>query len=362
MGRILTGFAAALAVLTVWCANSTSLGTKALPLSQAAPATGNVLLRHLENSGAALVNGTLYVWQQTNPVGIAGRTKLMRVNPVNGRVLVTRQLGLVGIGYWSSGSMVSADGWLWVAGVPQGKADGLGGWLLKLQPQTLAVKSRIYLSGAGTAPHVVLAGGWLWVCVGDRLYRISPHSGRITVKISLGGANSSDMSSSATGQQILVSEANDGIGAIELRSATTGALVDSTSPADLGVFAPTLSQVVDGGVWLSQATGMMGHIERLDASTLSPTPISLPSAAGDATNDITAEVLAGVLYVQQLGGGPDLNYCGDPTTGQIRAPLELPSDATLLTASATYLYYIPDSGSPKGQELARRAINPLCLG
>jgi hypothetical protein len=351
-------------MLTVGCTSSPSHGPKALPVAQATSATGTVLLRHLDNAGAAFVDGTLYVWQQSNPVATAGRTELMRVNPVNGRVMATRQLGLVGVGSWSPGSMVAADGWLWIAGVSEGKADGLGGWLLRLQPKTLVVQSRIHLSGLGTPPKAVLAGGWLWVCAGDRLYRISPRSNHITAKISLGDAESSDVTSSATGNQLLVSEEDEsnGIGAIELRNAASGALVDSTNPAILGVNAPSLSQVVDGGVWLSQSTGMMGYIERLDVSTLSPTPISLPFPIGHSTNGISAEVFAGVLYVQQRDGGPDLNYCGDLTTGQIRAALALPSDATLLTASATYLYYILDPGTQKGQGLARSAINPLCLG
>jgi hypothetical protein len=321
MRGFLIGFATALAVLAAGCASSTSLGTKALPASQSAPATGKVLLRHLENSGAALVDGTLYVWQQTNPVGISGRTELMRVNPATGRVRATSQLGLVGIGSWSPGSMVIADGWLWISGIPEGKANGLGGWLLRLQPQTLAVKSRIYLPGSGTAPKVALAERLLWVSVGDRLYRISPQSGRVTAKISLGNANSSEVTSTATGGQILVSEANDGFGAIELRDAATGALLDSTTPAVLGVNAPILSQVFDGGVWLSQATGMMGYIERLDASTLSPTPMNLPFPFGDSTNGITAEVFAGVLYVGRTPGDPIA------TTAETRPParFEVPS-------------------------------------
>ncbi|HUY10356.1 MAG TPA: hypothetical protein VMW80_13110 [Candidatus Dormibacteraeota bacterium] len=39
--------------------------------------------------------------------------------------------------------------------------------MLRLQPQALAVKSRTFLPELGFSPTMALAGGWLWVEVGD---------------------------------------------------------------------------------------------------------------------------------------------------------------------------------------------------
>ncbi len=162
---------------------------------------------------------------------------------------------------------------------------------------------------------------------------------------------------------LIVTEAENGFGTIQSRNPTTGALILATKPGILGVTAPTLSEVSGGGVWLSVATGMQGYLERVEVSTLRPTPLSLPYP-GDASNGISAEIMAGVLYVQQIAGGPTRNYCGNPSTGQMFAGLGLGPAATVLAADSTDLFYVPVVSYvgpvARGEELVAMPINAKC--
>jgi len=152
-----------------------------------------------------------------------------------------------------------------------------------------------------------------------------------------------------------------GVGTIDPRSATTGALIESSKPIVFGVFAPRISQLVDGTAWLSDSSGMGGYVERLDASTLGATPMTLPLLPENATNQISAQVFSGVLYIEGPGGGTDFNDCGDAATGQLLAPLRLPESLILVTADATDLFYLRGVSLSTHEELARAPRSQLCL-
>ena len=141
-----------------------------------------------------------------------------------------------------------------------------------------------------------------------------------------GGEIESDVTASSDGGTLIVSEANSGVGTLQRRDPSTGALLAS-APTN-GVIAPVLVDIVSGGVWISQPTGMMGYIERLDTTTLRaagpPSPDGDSATDIEGSNGIRASLWDGELWVTNAGGGAQRNYCADPATGQRRATSPLP--------------------------------------
>ncbi len=286
----------------------------------------------------------------------------MRVNPMTGMILAKARLGGLGLGP-SPNQLLIANGWLWVVATgfeeagPTAKVS-----LLRLQPDFLQVKGQTQLAGGGIGyPSVAAAGGGIWVADIGTLYRVSPSTGAVITKIGLAKANQSQVSTDQAGEVLIVSEAQNGFGAIQSRNPVTGSLIISTKPEPIGVTAPNLSEVTEGGVWLSVATGMMGYIQHLDVATLRPTSITLPfTTLGGASNGISAQIMGGALYVQQDAGGPSHNYCGNLTTGQMLAPLGFEPGAVVLTANSTHLFYVPTQVSQRTNELIRASIDARC--
>ena len=315
----------------------------------------------LENPGATFIGNNLYVWQQVSPLGAPVRSELMRVNPMTGVILAKAPLGGLGLGP-SPNQLLIANGWLWVVatGFEAGTTAKVS--LLRLQPDTLQVKGQTQLAGGGLGyPSVVAAGGGIWVADIGTLYKVSPSTGVVITKIGLAKANQSQVATDQAGEVLIVSEAQDGFGAIQSRNPVTGSLIISTKPGPIGVTAPTLSEVTEGGVWLSVATGMMGYIQHVDVATLRPTPMTLPfTTLGGASNGISAQIMGGALYVQQNAGGPSHNYCGNLTTGQMLAPLGLGPGAVVLTANSTHLFYVPTQVSQRTNELMSAGIDARC--
>ena len=315
----------------------------------------------LENPGATFIGNNLYVWQQVSPLGAPVRSELMRVNPMTGMTLAKAPLGGLGLGP-SPNQLLVANGWLWVvaAGLEAGPTAKVS--LLRLQPDTLQMKGQTQLAGGGLGyPSAAAAGGGIWVADIGTLYKVSPSTGAVIIKIGLAKANQSQVSTDQAGEVLVVSEAQNGFGAIQSRNPVTGSLIISTKPEPIGVTAPNLSEVTEGGVWLSVATGMMGYIQRLDVATLRTTPMTLPfTTLGGASNGISAQIMGGALYVQQNAGGPSHNYCGNPTTGQMIAPLGLGPGAVVLAANSTHLFYVPIQVSLRNNELASAGIDARC--
>ncbi len=376
----LVGVAAALVLSATACAAPTSHGSPSGPVSASSQSPGapspfptpigHVLWTPLENPGAALIDNTLYVWQQIRSLASPVHTEvmLMRIDPTTGQVLAEVALGSFGLGP-SSNQLLVANGWLWVSATEAGAGPTAQSALLRFQPDTLQADGRTLLPGGGAPGYesAAAAGGWIWVADGGSLYKVSPSTGAVITTIGLGNADQSQVATDQAGGVLIVSEAQDGFGAIESRNPVTGSLIISTKPGPIGVTAPKLSEVTGGGVWLSVATGMMGYIQRLDVATLRPTPLALPfSNSGGATNGIFAQILGGVLYVQQNAGGPSRNYCGNPSTGQLLAPLGLGSYATVLTANSTHLFYVVPNlahfgqDTSHGEQLVSLSINARC--
>lgn len=313
------------------------------------PPTHAALLRGLDMPDAYAAGGRLYVAARVMPPVNWFRSELMRVDPISGRVYATRQLDS------TFDQALLAHGVLWIT-TSWSTRTGLGrSWLWRLDPRTLAVRSRramSKLSRSGGFASMAIAGGWLWLASANQLDRISLSEGSVTRRIEV--SQVAAVGASPSGQTLLVSEGR-ARSYVERRSPRTGALL-ARSRVFEGVTAPYIGGIVDGGAWISQSGGMMGYVLRLNLATLR---ISTGSPRPTGTNGIRAQLIGGVLWVSQLAGGPQRNYCGDLRSGVSRAPVKLPAWGQFLTADSTSVYYVPDANHRR-QELDREAIDPRC--
>ena len=252
---------------------------------------------------AATAAGLYVAWQVSRP-GSVVRSELARVDAATGRVEAARYLGA------AFEQAVLAAGALWVA-------TAIGSFsaaqtLLRLNPDTLEVTGRWRVGTGGerlgVAHLLVVAGGGLWVAGGNRLLHLSLPDGTITASIALRGAASSDLSANAAGTVLVVGEAaSGGRGAVQRRDPVTGALLASFPM--MGVTAPTVAGPVGSAVWVSEASGMMGYVQRLDAATMTAQGSACQeggttSTCVEGTNDVTASLAGGLLWVTQIAGGP----------------------------------------------------------
>jgi hypothetical protein len=309
---------------------------------------------------AATAAGLYVAWQLSRP-GDAVQSELARVDAATGRVEAARYLGA------AFEQAIVAAGALWVA-TATGSAM-TAQVLLRLNPDTLTPTGRWQI-GTGDGPHwamqlLVVAGGGLWVADGNRLLRLSLPGGTMTASIALPGAASSDLSANAAGTVLVVGEADSGgRGAVQRRDPVTGALLASFPL--IGVAAPAVAGPIGSVVWVSEATGMMGYVQRLDAATMTDEGSACqeggtPSTCVEGTNDVTARLAGGLLWVTQIAGGNARNYCADPFTGRTIAPLELPQaaqDQVLAITPDRIFYAAPGPGAD--QYLRQEAIPSAC--
>jgi len=329
--------------------------------ASSAPSRGGrqVLLRHLLNPHAYAAGGALYVAQQVTPPGGRVLSELIRVDPVSGRVHAVRRLGS------AFDQALLADGALWVS-----TTRGRTSWLWRLDPASLDVRSREVLPGSGpddgTVGGLAVAGGWLWGGNADRLDRVSLASGEVTAALPIPRAEGIGVAADPLGRLLLVSE-GQGLARLQRRDPHTGALLAS-SPIFAGVTKPYIGGIFDGEAWISEAGGMMGYAERVHVDDLAAARYpSISSAARggvspllNATNGIRVVVSDGILWVTQVAGGPQRNYCGNPVSGQPRAALGLPAQSWLLAVGPTDFYYINGGATGTLGELVRAPIDPRC--
>jgi hypothetical protein len=310
---------------------------------------------------AVTATGLYVAWQVSRP-GSVVRSELARVDAASGRVEAARPLDA------AFEQAVLAAGALWVA-ASTGSAPAAQ-TLLRLNPDTLQLTGRWRV---GTGPGqdwagqlLVAAGGGLWAAGGNRLLHLSLPGGKVTASIALPGAASSDLSANAAGTILVVGEADSGgRGAVQRRDPATGALLASYPM--LGVSAPAVAGPIGSAVWVSEATGMMGYVQRLDAATMTAAGSACQedgastSTCVEGTNDVTARLAGGLLWITQIAGGTARNYCADPFTGRKIAPIELPQptqDEVLAITPHRIFYASP--GPRVGQYLRQEAIPSAC--
>ena len=341
-----------LAIAIAGCGQPSPAPATASPRAPAAatPAASSPLLPHgrviagsLAGPDLAITTTGIYLAWFASPPASGVRTELARIDGASGRIVAARHLGPV---YFDQA--VAAGGSLWVA-----TSSGAGETLVRLDPRTLAVTGRRPVGGGGNqgfSGHVLaVSGGGLWVAGGDRLLRLSVPAGAVTASLPLPAAATSQVAADSPGTVLVVAETTStGSGILQRRDPATGALL-ATSPAVPGVTGLFVGGVVGSGVWVSNATGMMGYAERFDARTLVPSP----GTRVEGTNGITVQVADGLAWVSPGAGGPGLGFCADPSSGRVLARLMLPQPDRLLAIGPGQLFYAapaPDESECVEQE------------
>jgi len=316
------------------------------------------LRRPLRSPQVAVTAAGVYVAWQVPAHGSIVHSELARVDMATARIEAVRRLGTV----FDDG--MAAAGELWVT-----SSSTTGETLLRLNPDTLTVTGRWRVGTAGgagwDAQGLAVAGGGLWVAGGNRLLHLSLPGGRVMATIALAGAASSDLSSNAAGSILLVGEADSGgRGAVQRRDPVTGALL--ASHPMLGVAAPAVAGPAGSSVWVSEATGMMGYVQRLDVTSMTAASDCeegrTTATCVEGTNAITARLANGLLWISQPVGGNTRNYCADPASGRELAPLRLPqpNQDEVLAISAHRIFYA--APGPKASQYVRDEPIPAACG
>ena len=318
--------------------------------------------RPLLNPRVTITHASVFVAWEVSPPGTADvRSDLARVDAATGRIEARLQVtGFVA-------QVLEAGGSLWVT-TEAGSMPGIE-TLLELTPETLLVTGQRRLGVGGefawAAQTLAVAGHSLWVAGGNRLTRLSLSTGKVTASIVLPRAASSDVSANAAGTVLVVGAADsEGRGTVQRRNAATGALLAS-HPVE-GVTAPVVAGPVGLAVWMSEATGMMGYVQRLTATSMRPASGTCPegrmtTTCVPGTNGITARVADGLLWVTQDNGGRQRNYCADPVSGHPLAPITLPQpaeDMVLAIAPQAIFYAAP--GPRADQYLRQEPLPDAC--
>lgn len=306
------------------------------------PATGVHWVRRSWDAVADTKAGLFLAWQTSSPGSLAVTDDLARASRQTGAILAHRQVP------GSVGSILAAAGSLWVTTSRWSSATAGRFKLWRLDPRSLALRGSTWVSGSS----MVVAGGHLWLAGGSRLERVDLASGAVTARLALSGQSWADVGTDEAGSVLLVGVADgEGGGHVERRSPYDGALL-AKSAALSGVASPDVGAVIDGQIWLSESTGMMGYVQRYRLSTLGPAgrPCVEGADSGSCTqgtNGIRARVANGLVWITDPPGGPRRNACIDPATGRHLAPLPLTGADELMAIGARHLYVVKTNREPE---------------
>ena len=306
---------------------------------------------------AVTASGVYVTWQLSPPGSAVTSSELTRIDAATGQIEVRREVNS------DIDQVIVAAGYLWVAA-----QSARNRTLLRLDPATLTITGRWNLAGAARQAwgfHLAVAGGGLWVAAANLLIRLSLPTARETTSIAFPGADSSDLSANAAGTVLIFSEADSaGHGTVQRRDPLTGALV-SSYPMQ-GVAAPAVAGPIDSSVWVSEATGMLGYVQRLTSTTLAPDESRCwegrsTNTCVEGTNGISAGLANGLLWVTQIAGGRARNYCADPSDGRRLASIKLPqpNEGEVLAIGPRQIFY-STLGPNASQYLRQEPIPAAC--
>jgi hypothetical protein len=314
-------------------------------LEQPTGAAATIYRGRLEATYAS--GGFLYVW----PFATAGPFRLVRIDPGSGAVVArfraappaTHSVQPIPL----PEDTLLAGGSLWISA-----SDGQRAWLWRLDPRSLAVRSRSLLPGGGAngSGSLAAAGGWLWVVNANTLVRMSLATGRVTGSRILSHAEAGLGNSIAAdpGGRALVAVASGGSVRGRLAGSRvyrldplTGAPV-AASPTIRG-YTPKLAGVLDGGAWINGLTFTDGPA-RVDLRTMKVT-----ATVGRFPQ--VAQVFNGIVEVDGNGA----SRCVDPVSGRVLAMLP-----AVVAANGTTAYVLrPAPGG--GAVVRREALDPRCF-
>jgi hypothetical protein len=314
-----------------------------------------VLLRGLRNPQAYAAGGSLYVAQDLTPPADTANgivSELMRVDPVSGRVLAARRLG----SEFDQAMVAAGDLWVIAHSFTGPRRQSYA--LLRLDPSSLAVRSRTILPGTGrrnTLGSLALAGRWLWVGT-PTLDRVSLASGRVDRIVKLHYRGPVQVAADPTGRVLLASLGLEHPTYIARLNARTGA-VQARTTVLWSAIQPSIDGIIAGGAWIDNGGGMTTTSWRIDLRTLKTTPTQVPAIPGSR---VFASAIDGILWVTKPDRGHEITYCADPVTGRLRARLPLLRDASLLTADAASFYYSDVLLKTGSIVLKRAPMDPKC--
>jgi hypothetical protein len=303
---------------------------------------------------AVTASGVYVAWQLSPPGAAVTSSELTRIDAATGQIEARREVNS------DIDQVMAAAGSLWVAA-----QSARNRTLLRLDPATLTDTGRWNVAGTARQTwgfHLAVAGGGLWVSAADLLIRLSLPTARETTSIAFPGAYSSDLSANAAGTVLIFSEADSsGRGSVQRRDPLTGALLASY-PIQ-GVAAPAVAGPIDSSVWVSEATGMLGYVQRLGSTTLAPDGSRCwegrsTSTCVEGTNGISASLANGLLWVTQIAGGNARNYCAEPSDGRRLASIELPqpNEDEVLAIGPRQIFY--STLGPKASQYLRQELIP----
>ncbi|MFZ0665562.1 MAG: hypothetical protein WAM97_07385 [Acidimicrobiales bacterium] len=237
---------------------------------------------------------------------------------------VTRSAPITGV--LGSTSVTVTGGWTWfVIGV------GNNVVVEQLDPTTLETKKTVTLPAGADAQETpvspLLTGtvnGPLWVGGNQELWALNPSDGTIETHFEA-GTNVMSMSTDPAGSLLYIGgepgTGPDASGLVAEYDADTGTRLAVTNTDGLG--APVVA-ATNGGVWVSERSGMAGQAFELSAKTLqSIAPLKVDNGFGiyNQIMGVGASVSGGVLWLENTTNG---FTCADPSTGTVISTEPMP--------------------------------------
>jgi hypothetical protein len=278
--------------------DQTVIPTPSSPLtSRALRSVGQVPRHSLAVLGTS--DGSLLV------ASFTGR-QLLLVDPSDARVLAQRDLGGAGtIG------AEETSGVLWVL---QG---GDTPRLIRLDPTTLAITGM--RSFTSVADGLAAGGGHLWMGAEGSLTELDPITGATTRTVSLGGNVELLAGDPSSGRLYVTLDGpvrHNSSPLLEV-DATNGAVLAHTRAGQADLAGVSHLAATPDGVWVAEATGMMGILSFYTAEGLHASK-ALPEGRDGlglvyGTNAIAGSYVGGHLFVANPGGDAT---CRNPRTGK----------------------------------------------